>query len=370
MDPQSITMDSTFKSGRNRPDRGLGGFEAGGCDITSLVFQRRGQYGFDLTVHRRFVPPTSSKIDTIPLLELPGPLMSSSPTIGLDEDLIFGEPGGVRTSFLSGVHEATLEHDDPMPTPSQANRLNADLEPVPNVKIHANNFGFNINFSTQVEKSLVQMVPEQQTENYQTVVHGPVLGYFDEKGPNDIFTVNDPGPTMDFSGRFEANPDFPTFDQGAVFSSNDFDYLCDVETTLNVPSESLEIGFSSNEFNFSDSAPIASQEGSFSSAPSSASSYSFSSSSSSSSELTKAAPQRISATTPTIVDPTLDSHLCQVCHLTFKRPSDLKRHEGMHFPEQRIFHCKQLGCERKGRKGFYRRDKLRTHQRHVHGLDN
>jgi hypothetical protein len=83
-------------------------------------------------------------------LELPGPLIGNSPTIRLNEDSIFKEPGRVRTSFLSGAHETSLEDEDPMPTPSQANGLNADLEPVPNVNIHANNFRFNINFSTQV----------------------------------------------------------------------------------------------------------------------------------------------------------------------------------------------------------------------------
>ncbi len=87
-------MDSTFQSGRNCRNRGLEGFEAEGCDITSLVFRLRGQYEFDLTVHGRFVPPTSHKIDTIPPLELPEPALGSFSTSGLDEGSIFGGPGG------------------------------------------------------------------------------------------------------------------------------------------------------------------------------------------------------------------------------------------------------------------------------------
>jgi hypothetical protein len=351
-------MDSAFQSGRNCRNRGLEAFEAEGCDIISLVFHLRGQYGFDLTVRGRFVPPTSYKMDTIPPLELPEPAMGSFPTIGLDEDSIFGEPGGLSAAFSSGVRKTALGGEGSMAAPSQANGLNADLEPVPNVTTSAN-FGFNIDSSAQVEKVPLQMVPEQQTENYQNAVHGPFLSDFDENNPNDIFSVNEPGTNMGFSEAFEANPDFPTFSQDTAFSSHNFNYLFDVEASPIFPSASTEMGFSSNEFGFSDSAPRRSQERSFSSA-----------SSSSSPNLTTATSPNTSATTPSIVDSSPDGHFCCLCHSTFKRLSDLKRHEGVHFPEQRKYHCKQSGCERKGRKGFYTRDKLRMHERQVHRLDN
>jgi hypothetical protein len=352
-------MDSAFQSERNCRNRGLEGFEAEGCDITSLVFHLRGQYEFDLTVHGRFVPPTSHKIDTIPPLELPEPAIGSSSTIGLDEGSILGGHGGLRAAFSSGVGNTVLEDESSMAAPGRANGLNADLEPVPNMKIHSNS-GFNIDFSAQVEKVPLQMVPEQQTENYQTAVHRPFLNDFDEKNPNEIFSVNKPGQNVDFLEGFEANPDFPfpTFSQDTAFSSNNFNYLYDAEGSPTVPPASPEIGFFSNEFNFSNSALRSSQERSFSFA-----------SSSSSSNLTTATSSSTSATPPSI-DSSPDGHFCRLCHSTFKRPSDLKRHEGVHFPEQRKYHCKQSGCERKGQKGFYRRDKLRTHERQVHGLDN
>jgi Zinc finger, C2H2 type len=58
---------------------------------------------------------------------------------------------------------------------------------------------------------------------------------------------------------------------------------------------------------------------------------------------------------------------CPQCPATFARAGDLKRHEKVHFPRQRTFHCRYSGCERKGARGFYRRDKLRDHVRVVHG---
>jgi hypothetical protein len=336
----------------------LEGFEAEGCDITSLVFHLRGQYEFDLTVHGRFVPPTSPKMDTIPQLELPEPAIGSFPTIGLDEDSIFGGPGELRAAFSSGVRKTALEDECSMTAPSQASGLNADLEPVSNMIVHSNS-GFNIDFSARVKKVPIQMVPEQQTENYQLAVHGPFLSEFDEKNPDDIFSVNELRQKIDSLEGLEANPDFSTFNQDTAFSSNNFNYLYNVEANPTVLSAIPEMDFSSNEFNFSNIAPRSSHERSFSSA-----------SSSPTSNLTAVTSPSTSATTPSIIDSSPDGHLCRICHSTFTRPSDLKRHEGVHFPEQRIYHCKQLGCERKGRKGFYRRDKLKMHERTVHGLDN
>jgi hypothetical protein len=75
-----------------------------------------------------------------------------------------------------------------------------------------------------------------------------------------------------------------------------------------------------------------------------------------------------SPTSPSTNNNSSNRQFCRLCRSTFKRPGDLKRHEKVHFPERRSFHCWQLGCERNGRKGFYRRDKLRDHEKQVHDL--
>jgi hypothetical protein len=48
------------------------------------------------------------------------------------------------------------------------------------------------------------------------------------------------------------------------------------------------------------------------------------------------------------------------CTATFRRPSDLRRHTGMHSPPKLL--CLFKSCERR----FYRLDKLRDHQRKKH----
>jgi hypothetical protein len=59
---------------------------------------------------------------------------------------------------------------------------------------------------------------------------------------------------------------------------------------------------------------------------------------------------------------------CRLCNATFKRPGDVKRHARVHYPEQRNFHCREPHCGRNGKHGFYRKDKLRAHQRQVHNM--
>lgn len=62
-------------------------------------------------------------------------------------------------------------------------------------------------------------------------------------------------------------------------------------------------------------------------------------------------------------------HPCNRCFQSFKRKSDLRRHFKVHFPSQRTFQCDLPDCDRIGQNGFYRRDKLRDHQRQVHRLE-
>jgi hypothetical protein len=44
----------------------------------------------------------------------------------------------------------------------------------------------------------------------------------------------------------------------------------------------------------------------------------------------------------------------------------LSRHYKVHFPTERRFHCHEVGCDRNGKNGYYRRDKLYDHQRKIY----
>ena len=62
-------------------------------------------------------------------------------------------------------------------------------------------------------------------------------------------------------------------------------------------------------------------------------------------------------------------HICPQpdCMKSFHRASDLKRHSLKH-EESKPFNCEVHGCKYNGERGFYRRDKLLSHQRNVHGM--
>ena len=57
------------------------------------------------------------------------------------------------------------------------------------------------------------------------------------------------------------------------------------------------------------------------------------------------------------------------CSCLFKREAELLRHINIHLSGVRSYECSELGCPYKGDKGFYRKDKLRDHQRNRHGLE-
>ncbi|KAH6716022.1 hypothetical protein BKA61DRAFT_336033 [Leptodontidium sp. MPI-SDFR-AT-0119] len=68
--------------------------------------------------------------------------------------------------------------------------------------------------------------------------------------------------------------------------------------------------------------------------------------------------------------PNATRHSCAHCPGNFVRLSDLKRHAMIHFPElHRKYDCWQPDCDRNGRRGFIRKDKLRDHLRGVHELE-
>ena len=66
-------------------------------------------------------------------------------------------------------------------------------------------------------------------------------------------------------------------------------------------------------------------------------------------------------------DAKVKNHQCDVCPTMFVRASDRDRHRRTHFPKNRLHHCRENGCNRNGPNGFFRRDKLRDHQRKAHG---
>jgi hypothetical protein len=72
---------------------------------------------------------------------------------------------------------------------------------------------------------------------------------------------------------------------------------------------------------------------------------------------------------PTVVAPAVSRtetrHRCQSCMKTFRRSGDRDRHALSHNPSAPRYACSFPGCNRVGRRGFLRRDKLTQHQVHM-----
>jgi hypothetical protein len=424
-------MDSDPESPRNRRIRGVGGLEAGRCDITSVYFHRHGQFAFGLTLRGRFVPPAPHTSETIAPLEQPRLSGDDFAIAAVDEGSVGTEAGGPRAALSNGVRGTALE------SVSQAHGQNRDLEPVPDAPVHAQlEFGFK--FPSQVDNLSHQLAPqdqesphgvtandsfgpfpieldfppqentrplrtaaEQQNGNYQMTTDGPLLndfsqeslveqqsqnyqaamnGQFLSENLNEVFNINEPSQEM-----IHSEGDFPTSSQETGFSFNDFDFLQGVEArpsplsggsrtdyhfSNGTPALGQGTAFSFNDFNPSEG--IETSPNILSASPQTSfafpDSIPFSSQESSSSSLTPAA---ISPSTPTTApnspNDSPDRQPCLHCPLTFKRGGDLKRHEKVH-ARQRDFPCRQPACSRKGRKGFYRKDKLKAHEKQVHRM--
>jgi hypothetical protein len=209
---------------------------------------------------------------------------------------------------------------------------------------------------------------------------------FPSANPNEIF--NDmPGHEYELPYGLET-PNAPSAIPETSISSNDYDQPTHHNPySLDNPGQETAL---SNSFETSFYEPSSSQETGFSST-----SYDFSLETQNPSEILASPDQRLSSEFETIhpdsqpthlntpstssiqelhTSPSLpsspispDRHTCPHCPRTFKRLGDVKRHEKVHIPGQRRFHCRQAGCERKGGRGFYRRDKLRDHVKTVHG---
>lgn len=60
-------------------------------------------------------------------------------------------------------------------------------------------------------------------------------------------------------------------------------------------------------------------------------------------------------------------HTCPVCHKTYSRLSDLKRHAAKHRAGPKEFNCPATGCRRHiGNRGFTRKDKMKDHVKNKH----
>lgn len=72
---------------------------------------------------------------------------------------------------------------------------------------------------------------------------------------------------------------------------------------------------------------------------------------------------------PAVVAPAVSRtetrHRCQSCMRTFRRSSDRDHHSLSHNPNAPRYACSFPGCNRVGRRGFLRRDKLTQHQAHM-----
>ncbi|PMD45971.1 hypothetical protein L207DRAFT_523422 [Hyaloscypha variabilis F] len=411
--------------------RQVGGLEAGRCDITSVYFHRHGQYAFGLTFRGRFVPPAPHTSETIVPLEEPVLNGDSFAIAAIDEGSIGGEAGllraalsnGVRGAALEGIGQANgqngdLEHipDAPLHAnlefgiefPSQVDKLSHHLAP-PEQESHyrttANgSFGPFLNefdFPPQETTRPLQTTAEQQNGNYQIATDGPFLNDFNQESPveqqsanyqaavngpflseysNEVFSSSEPSQKM-----IHPEENFPTSSQETAFPFSDFDFLQGVEARPNpssassgtnfhpsntTPAVSEETAFSFNDFNPSEGIETspnmlsATQQPSFTfSDP-----IPFPSQESSSSNLTPAISPSTPATAPNSPNDSPDRHSCIHCSSTCKRAGDLKRHEKVHFQRERNFHCRQPGWSRKGGKGFYRKDKLKAHEKQVHKM--
>lgn len=207
-----------------------------------------------------------------------------------------------------------------------------------------------------------------------------------QANPNEIFSSDMPGQEYEFPYGLETPSASSTIPETSILS-NDYDQPTHHNPySLNNPGQETAL---SNSLETSFYEPSSSQETSFSSTFSD-----FSHENQSLSEILASPDQSLSSefetnhpdnqptyldtpSTPSIQElhasPSLpssspispDRHTCPHCPRTFKRLGDVKRHEKVHIPGQRRFHCRQAGCERKA--GFYRRDKLRDHIKTVHG---
>jgi len=392
-------MDSTL--GTKLQNLDVESLQAGRCDISSLSFQTDGQYvyGF-LTFHGRLVqdPRTSyNDINALPQLELPGSDTASFAMSGLDESSIIRNSDGSIITYQDGFESTISEGNtsrEALAMPVRQESIGPILGAIMNASSEP-----ALDFSSKFANIPLQTTAQQHPKNYQTF-HKPFSASLDRSAPEEDNGASLVGQNPGCNDGFESNS-YSILGQETNFSFHNFDLLHGVGTNPNNSLTNPETSLSASELKYlNGTAPLPYQESSLSSISSSASSESnfsdagtvfgqadsvssaastsfsdfsvqerdptpnqesfFSSVHPSSSSLEDA-----SAETGTANAPARQS--CPLCRATFKRAGDLKRHSGKHLP--RNFHCRQPGCGRTGIEGFYRRDKLRAHERQMHGMN-
>ena len=170
-------------------------------------------------------------------------------------------------------------------------------------------------FPSQVETASLDIAPDQQNVNYQTAINGPFWNPFDQKNPNDIFSIQLSGQEIDFSNNFEVDANSPTSSQETAPSFDEFNFSDVVETNPRFPKDCSPLP-----------PPQTSQPPPHHT------------------QLSRHHTQQHQKLPGPPNLPPLPLHI--------QKNRDLKRHERVHFPEQRTFHCWQPGVGGRAGRGY------------------
>ncbi|KAE8451710.1 hypothetical protein EG329_003167 [Mollisiaceae sp. DMI_Dod_QoI] len=383
-----MTTNFSSESARNR--RG-GLLDGGYCDITSFRLQRRGPYDFTLSIQGSFVPPASHMMNSTPI-EQPRAGGCDVAFIDLDGNSLFGESDGLGNIFPNGAHRISSEVQVPVVASSWNNGQNGAHESIQDTALDAN-FDFDLNNLPRSSINPLDIAGEHQKGHCEIAVSDSVLNGFQDN-LDDIIGMSLPGQGIDWPDSLETrqtasalgskmhlSDEFNEDNGKGIFDIGVRGLEIDPETKPNAPSVSQDVSFfpfrlDQNTLNDILSIDIPSFETvlpdslEMSPNPPSSQAMSFSSNSDASDFSTHlSTPTRHSpAATPSSAGSPGRNHFCNHCNKAFERSSDLNRHAKVHFSGQRIFPCTHLGCRRKEAKAFYRKDKLKDHEKQVHGF--
>ena len=418
-------MNSELESESAREPRRLS-FEDGYCDINSMSFRRHGPYNFDLEFRGQFIPP-AFHMRSSHLVQQAGQGNGVSATFELTENLPSGGNGRLRSIPSDKIGKNAHELDGLGAATGQIND-NEFIKTASDTLLDASG-GFNFHFPSQAGNYSFPSIPEFQDRPYHPAFEAFHINNFSRETQNDNFRNDIPHQRIDHYGRCERNErdqwtgstraevnvSSGGLDEnaskeafGMASLGLEIDVSSDVDKTSNDPLAGLKTSFSSSDYNLDqvdelfwvdDTGELLGFAGNIEPIPNALqasdgriiSTYEFDTNSlndafaweghdiPSSQEsglstdfnitpISSAPSSRSQAATPSSSNSSPDRHSCRHCLRTFKRQSDTIRHEKLHLPGQRKFNCWHLGCTRNGQRAFYSRDKLRNHEKQVHGL--